>query len=88
MASSSLDQITFLLAPLTTAATRGGHERTQPVSLSKVTLDVRIFTGLDARKSLFDFLDQLSTYRTVSGVSELDVLERVLPVALPGTAAQ
>ncbi|KAH7963492.1 hypothetical protein HPB52_021259 [Rhipicephalus sanguineus] len=39
MASSSLDRIVALLAPLTTAATHGGHERTQHVALTKMTLD-------------------------------------------------
>ncbi|KAL1484615.1 hypothetical protein MTO96_032500 [Rhipicephalus appendiculatus] len=38
--------------------------------------------------NLVDFIDDLSTFRTVSGLSELDVLQRVVPAALRGAAAQ
>ncbi|KAL1486314.1 hypothetical protein MTO96_031434 [Rhipicephalus appendiculatus] len=42
----------------------------------------RTFTGQDAKESVVDFIDDLSTFRTVSGLSELDVLQRVVPAAL------
>ncbi|KAL1444712.1 hypothetical protein MTO96_045431 [Rhipicephalus appendiculatus] len=64
------------------APMRAVHERTQPSALPKMALDVPTFTGQATGKSVIDFLDDLSIYRTVQGLSEFDVLEWVLPDVL------
>lgn len=73
--SSPLRQTAALCETLTArledvVATCMGLEQPQPVALTKLTLDVSTFTGRDARKSVADFLDELSVCRTISGVSE------------------
>ncbi|KAH7937213.1 hypothetical protein HPB49_008881 [Dermacentor silvarum] len=70
------------------ATTHTGHDHAQPVTLRKLMLDVPTFSGHNAGKLVTNFLDDLAHYRTVAGVWELDLLKRVLPVALRGTAAQ
>ncbi|KAL1471949.1 hypothetical protein MTO96_039646 [Rhipicephalus appendiculatus] len=87
MASTSLEEIAALRSPLITYAVREGHARMQPVALT-TPLTVPTLTGQDAQESVVDFIDGLSTFRTVSGLSELDVLQRVVPAVLRGAAAQ
>ncbi|KAL1463903.1 hypothetical protein MTO96_043141 [Rhipicephalus appendiculatus] len=87
MASPSLEEIAAFLSPLVTYATREGHARMQPVALT-TPLIVPTFTGQDAKASVVDFIDGLATFRTVCGLSELDVLQPVLPAALRGAATQ
>ncbi|KAH7960370.1 hypothetical protein HPB49_018973 [Dermacentor silvarum] len=94
MASLPLGQIAALcqtsMAQLEdmAATTRTGEERVQSMALTKLMLDSPTFSDHDTGKSVTDFLDYLVLYRMVPGVSELDLLERVFPVALRGTAAQ
>ncbi|KAL1441913.1 hypothetical protein MTO96_008181 [Rhipicephalus appendiculatus] len=67
--------------PFLTYATHEGHARMQPVALTTPPT-VPTFTDQDAKESVVDFIDDLSTMRTVCGLSELDVLQRLRPVAL------
>ncbi|KAL1442517.1 hypothetical protein MTO96_030744 [Rhipicephalus appendiculatus] len=59
----------------------------QPVAPT-TPLTIPTFTGQDAAESVVDFIDDLSTFKTVCGLSEIDVLQRVLLAALRGAAAQ
>ncbi|KAL1416938.1 hypothetical protein MTO96_027379 [Rhipicephalus appendiculatus] len=76
MTSSSSEEITDLLVPLMTAAARGGQARMLPVVLT-TTLVLPTFTGQDARESVVDCVDELRTFTTVCGFSDLGVLQRV-----------
>lgn len=48
--------------------------------------DCAHISGQDTRESVLDFIDNLFVYLTVSGFSEFGVFQRVLPLALCGTA--
>ncbi|KAL1444914.1 hypothetical protein MTO96_045320 [Rhipicephalus appendiculatus] len=87
MASTSLEEIAALTSPFFSYTTHEGHARMQPVALT-TPLTVPTFTGQNAKESVVDFIDDLSTFRTAWGLLELDVLQRVLPAALRGAAAQ
>ncbi|KAL1470923.1 hypothetical protein MTO96_040192, partial [Rhipicephalus appendiculatus] len=65
--------------------TREGHARKQPVALP-TPLTVPNLTGQDARKSVVDFLDHLSSFKTACDLSVVDVLQQFLPVTLRGAA--
>lgn len=45
------------------------------------------YSGYADRKSVADFLDELREYQAVSEMSEVELLSRVLPIALTGSAA-
>ncbi|KAH7943155.1 hypothetical protein HPB52_005882 [Rhipicephalus sanguineus] len=91
-ASSSRDAPVPLLETIRTwlqdlfafvAPVRDALARTPPTA-ALPKLDVPTFTGHAAGASITDFLDDLSVYRPVHGLSELQLLQQVLPVALTG----
>ncbi|XP_077561535.1 uncharacterized protein LOC144177830 [Haemaphysalis longicornis] len=68
----------------------GATPRTDSVKSNKKNPSIAVprFTGYDDRKTVADFLSDLSVYKTASGASDEFVLTRVLPVALEASAGR
>lgn len=79
---ANTDQTSFLctaLAPLANALTR---------DTPRLHLPVPTYEGHTDPKSVADFLQELADYRSAEGLTEADVLQRILPVSLKGSAAR
>ncbi|CAN8011220.1 unnamed protein product [Ixodes pacificus] len=55
--------------------------------MPRLRLEIPKYTGYADTKSVADFLLELHDYQEASGISEVALLARVLPVALTGKAA-
>lgn len=58
------------------------------LSMPLVKLEVPVYRGYDDTISVTDFIESLAHYQTAMGVSDSDMLARVVPVALTERAAQ
>ncbi|KAH9375717.1 hypothetical protein HPB48_014885 [Haemaphysalis longicornis] len=79
---ANTDQTSLLctaLAPLEYALTRDSP---------RVHLPVQTYEGHTDPKSVADFLHELADYRSAEGLTEAEVLQRILPVSLKGSAAR
>ncbi|XP_077564721.1 uncharacterized protein LOC144180215 [Haemaphysalis longicornis] len=85
-ATSLLQQATRLIQSLSGAlqVSLGAPKLSKPL----VRLEVPVYRGYEDTISVTDFIESLAHYQTAMGLSDSDMLARVVPVALTERAAQ
>ncbi|XP_077540711.1 uncharacterized protein LOC144152975 [Haemaphysalis longicornis] len=90
--ASMMRQMTAMFAEITrTLGSAPVAPAAAPVasgSRPRLNVEVPSYSGYGDAKLVYEFLQQLDSYRTALGASGEDVLRQVLPVALVGTAAR